>query len=143
MPKNAHTIGGSLGNCLADLNKYDSFQSFLTDFSKKAVISTSLNFVVSNIPLIGYILVTGGFSLTFYNLLKNDFKNDQRKIEDLGAMILGSTTSIGTGFIGGLIGSAFIPIPILGFFLGGLVGGFVGGVTSNAIEKALSSAKFL
>ena len=87
--------------------------------------------------------MTGGFSLTFYNLLKNDFKNDQRKIEDLGAMILGSTTSIGTGFIGGLIGSAFIPIPILGFFLGGLVGGFVGGVTSNAIEKALSSAKFL
>lgn len=48
-------------------------------------------------------------------------------------MILGSTTSIGTGFIGGLIGSAFIPIPILGFFLGGLVGGFVGGVTSKAI----------
>ena len=80
MPKNAHTIGGSLGNCLADLNKYDSFQSFFTDFSKNAVISTSLNFVVSNIPLIGYILVTGGFSLTFYNLLKNDFKNDQRKI---------------------------------------------------------------
>lgn len=58
-------------------------------------------------------------------------------------MILGSTTSIGTGFIGGLIGSAFIPIPVLGFFLGGLVGGFVGGVTSNAIEKSLSSAKFL
>lgn len=137
MPKNAHTIGGSLGNCLANLNKYDSVQSFLTDFSKTALVSTSLNFIVSNIPMIGYVLVTGGFSLTFYQILKNNFKNDKRKLQDLGTMLLGSTTSLGTGFIGGLIGSAFIPIPVLGFFLGGLVGGFIGGVTSNAIMKSL------
>ena len=62
LPKNAHTIGGSLGNCLADLNKYHSFESFLVDFSKKAFVSTSLNMLVANMPVMGYVLVVGGFS---------------------------------------------------------------------------------
>ena len=142
LPKNSLTIGGSLGHCLANLNKYDSLQSFVADFSATAVVSTSLNFLVANVPMIGYVLVTGGFSMTFYKIMKSDFKNGKKKLQDIGSILLGSTTSIGTGFIGGLVGSAFIPIPVLGFFLGGLVGGFVGGITSNALKSALESSKF-
>ena len=43
---NISTVGGSLGACLANLRNYDSIGQFVQDFSKKTIISSSLNYLI-------------------------------------------------------------------------------------------------
>lgn len=131
------TVGGSLGSCLANIGNYDSIGSFIADFSRKALVSSSLNIMISRIPLFGYFLILGGFSLSFYNIFQNKVKSTKKKWRDVFNMMLGASSSFGSGIVGGFIGSAFIPIPVLGLFIGSLVGGLVGGVTGNAFTKFL------
>mgnify|MGYP000843964081 FL=1 len=143
MLRGMQTVGGSLGSCLANIGNYDSVGSFITDFSRKALISSSLNIMISRIPLFGYFLILGGFSLSFYNIFQNPIKSKKKKLRDVGNMLLGTTSSIGSGIVGGIFGSAFIPIPVLGLFIGSLVGGLVGGVTGNAFTSFLESNNFM
>lgn len=143
MLRSMQTVGGSLGSCIANIGSYDSVGSFIADFSRRAIVSSSLNVMISRIPLFGYFLILGGFSLSFYNIFQNPVKSKKKKFRDVMNMLLGTTSSIGSGVIGGFFGSAFIPIPVLGLFIGSLVGGLVGGVTGNAFTNFLESSSFL
>jgi uncharacterized membrane protein len=143
MIRGMQTVGGSLGSCLADIGTYDSMGSFIADFSQRAIVSSSLNMMISRIPMLGYFLILGGFSLSFYSIIQNPVKSKRKKFKDVVSMLLGTTSSVGSGVIGGLFGSAFIPIPVLGLFIGSLVGGLVGGMTGNAFTKFIESSSFL
>lgn len=78
------------------------------------------------VPLLGYVFVTGGFTYTFYYIFTNKYANSDKKMRELRNVTIGSATSIGSGLIGAAIGQTLIPIPMLGAFVGGLIGGFVG-----------------
>lgn len=142
MVRGVQTIGGSLGSCLAKVGDYDSVGSFVADFSQKALISSSLNFMISRLPLLGYFLIVGGFSISFYSILQNKTKSSKRKLKDIGHMLLGTSSSVGSGIVGGFVGAAFIPIPVLGVFIGSMIGGLVGGLSGNAFMKYVESAAF-
>jgi hypothetical protein len=98
--------------------------------------------MISRIPLLGYFLIFGGFSLSFYSIFQNPVKSKRKKFKDIISVLLSTTSSVGSGVIGGFFGSAFIPIPVLGLFIGSLVGGLVGGMTGNAFTKFLDSKSF-
>jgi hypothetical protein len=83
----------------------------------------------------GYFLVVGGFSYTFYRLMKNKFKNDKKKLQDVAKIAFSTTSSFGASLVGAFVGTALIPIPILGLFIGSVVGGFVGGLTGDVLLK--------
>lgn len=87
-------------------------------------------------------MVAGGFSYSFYRVLRSKFKTTSEKFRNLGKMVLNTGTNIGAGVIGGIVGEILIPIPILGMFVGSVVGGFLGNLGSDVLMKALESKRF-
>ena len=65
------TVGGVLGRCLADIDKYSSVGDFVFDLSKRSIISGTFNYVATRIPLVGILFVTGGFSYTLFGIFSN------------------------------------------------------------------------
>lgn len=98
----------------------------MISLSKRTVIGGSFNYLLMQVPLLGYVFVTGGFTYTFYYIFTNKYANSDKKMRELRNVTIGSATSIGSGLIGAAIGQTLIPIPMLGAFVGGLIGGFVG-----------------
>lgn len=60
------SIGGGLGKCLVDIDKYESANAFFIDFSKNAVIGSSIGVMLEEIPILNYFIVAGGLSYTVY-----------------------------------------------------------------------------
>lgn len=114
----------------------------MVDFSSRTVLSGSVNYLVERIPIMGFFLVAGGFTYSFYKVLKSKFKTTSEKIRNLGKMALNTGTNIGAGVIGGIVGEILIPIPFLGMFVGSVVGGFLGNLGSDVLMKALESKRF-
>ncbi len=77
---NVSAIGGSLGKCIADINNYNSASDFMMDLSKGAAISGTFNYLIYNVPLIGYLFVTGGYTYTFYSIFSNKYSSFGKKI---------------------------------------------------------------
>jgi hypothetical protein len=120
------TVGGALGKCLADIKKYDSVGDFMFDFSKKTVINGTFNYIATNIPLVGILLATGGYTYTMYHIFSNKIVNKKKKLQKVGFLTFDIASTFGTGLLGAVVGQTFIPIPFLGAFLGGFVGSFIG-----------------
>ena len=80
MESSLETVGGSLGSCLANIRNYDSVGSFVVDFSSKTLVSGSLNYLVEKVPIMGYFLVAGGFTYSFYRVMRSKFKKKRKKI---------------------------------------------------------------
>lgn len=137
MVDHVSTVGGTLGRCLADIKHYNSMGEFVLDLSKRTIISGSFNYVATNIPLIGLIFVTGGFTYSFYYILSNQMVTKRRKMQDIGFMTLDAASSLGSGILGAVIGQSLIPIPFLGAFVGGLIGGFVGEAGGKKITNSI------
>lgn len=133
--------GDSLGKCLANFKNYDSINSFVKDFSKKTAIAGSISYMVLRMPLLGGLMIVGGFSYTLFNVLTNDYKNNQNKLADIGKLTIKTSASIGGGLIGATVGQALIPIPFVGAFFGGVIGGFLSTVGSNKAFSFLNSKK--
>lgn len=126
MLNNVGTIGGSLGKCIADINNYDSASDFMMDLTKGAAISGTFNYLIYNVPLVGYLFVTGGYTYTFYSIFTNKYSTFGKKFQEIGNMTIDTASSVGSGIIGAFVGQSLIPVPVLGAFIGGVVGGFVG-----------------
>ena len=69
------TVGGALGKCLADIKKYESVGDFVFDLSKKTIVNGTFNYIATNIPLIGILFATGGYTMTLYNIFSNKIVN--------------------------------------------------------------------
>lgn len=98
----------------------------MTSLSKRTIIGGSFNYLLTSVPLLGYVFVTGGFTYTFYYIFSNQYANSDKKLRELRNVTLGSAASVGSGLIGAAVGQTLIPVPVLGAFVGGLVGGFIG-----------------
>jgi hypothetical protein len=46
-------VGSSLGECLANMDRYQSNIEFLKDFGATAAINGSISFLLADLPLIG------------------------------------------------------------------------------------------
>jgi hypothetical protein len=79
-----------------------------------------------NIPLIGYIFATGGYTYSFYYIFSNKNSTKKKKFQDLSTITIDTASTLGSGLIGAAIGQSLIPIPILGAFVGGVIGGLIG-----------------
>ncbi len=131
------TVGGALGKCLADIKKYDSVGDFVFDLSKKSIISGTFNYIATNIPLIGILFATGGYTYTLFGIFSNKIVNKTKKFQQMGYITFDIASSLGTGLIGAVVGQTLIPIPILGAFVGGFVGSFIGEIGGKAITTKL------
>jgi hypothetical protein len=98
----------------------------MISLSKRTVIGGSFNYLLMQVPLLGYVFVTGGFTYTFYYIFSNKYANTDKKMREIRNITIGSATSVSSGIIGAMIGQTLIPVPMLGAFIGGLVGGFLG-----------------
>ncbi len=123
---NVGVIGGSLGKCIADIKDYNSASDFMMDLTKGAAISGTFNYLIYNVPLVGYLFVTGGYTYTFYSIFSNKYSTFGKKVEEIGNLTIDTATSVSSGILGAFVGQSLIPVPFLGAFIGGVVGGFVG-----------------
>jgi len=119
-------MGGALGKCLANIKDYDSVGDFMVDLSKKSLMNGTFNYIATNVPLIGVLMASGGYTFSLYSIFSNKAKNKKKKMQELGFVTVDVASSIGSGLLGAAIGQSVIPIPFLGAFLGGFVGSFVG-----------------
>lgn len=60
------TMGGSLGKCLVDIDKYEDVNDFFADLSKTAMIGGSITILLEEIPVLNYFIIAGGLSYTVY-----------------------------------------------------------------------------
>lgn len=107
------------------------------DISKKSIISGTFNYIATNIPLIGIMFASGGYTYTLYSIFSNKTLNKKKKFQQLGFVTVDVASSLGSGLIGAVIGQSVIPIPFLGAFLGGFVGGFIGELGGKALTNKL------
>jgi len=84
--------------------------------------------MMTAIPILGYLFTTGGYTYSFYTIFNNKFSTFDKKLQQIGVATLNTVSSLSTGIVGGFLGQAFIPIPIVGAFIGGLIGGLIGAV---------------
>lgn len=80
MIENVGVIGGSMGKCLAQIDTYDNVGDFMISLSKRTVIGGSFNYLLMQVPLLGYVFVTGGFTYTFYYIFTNKYANSDKKL---------------------------------------------------------------
>lgn len=120
------TFGGALGKCLASIKSYDSVGDFMFDLSKRSIVNGTFNYIATNIPLIGIMFATGGYTYTLYAIFSNKIVNKKKKLQQAGFITVDMLSSFGSGLVGAVIGQSVIPIPFLGAFIGGMVGGFIG-----------------
>ena len=119
------TVGGALGKCLADIKKYESVGDFVFDLSKKTIVNGTFNYIATNIPLIGILFATGGYTMTLYNIFSNKIVNKKKKFQQVGYLTFDIASTFGTGLLGAVVGQSLIPIPFLGAFVGSFVGSFI------------------
>lgn len=135
-------MGGALGKCLADIKKYDSVGDFVFDLSKKSILSGTFNYIATNIPLVGVLFATGGYTFTLFSIFSNKNVNTTKKFQQMGYITFDVASSLGTGLIGAVVGQSLIPVPFLGAFIGGFVGSFIGEIGGKAITNKLESMRF-
>ena len=131
------TVGGVLGKCLADIKKYDSVGDFVFDLSKKSIVNGTFNYIATNIPLLGILFATGGYTMTLYNIFSNKIVNSKKKFQQIGYLTFDIASSFGTGLLGAVVGQSLIPIPFVGAFVGSFVGSFIGEIGGKAITSKL------
>lgn len=78
--ENVGVVGGSMGKCLAEIDTYDNVGDFAISLSKRTVIGSSFNYLLMQVPLLGYLFVTGGFTYTFYYIFSNKYANINKKM---------------------------------------------------------------
>lgn len=112
------------------------------DLSKGAAISGTFNYLIYNVPIIGYLFVTGGYTYSFYSIFSNKYSTVDKKIKEMGNLTIDTASSIGSGIIGALIGQTLIPLPVVGAFFGGVVGGFIGEIGGKKLSNYLENSRF-
>lgn len=80
MLNNVSAIGGSLGKCIADINDYKSASDFMMDLTRGAAISGTFNYLIYNVPIVGYLFMTGGYTYTFYYIFTNKYSTFRKKV---------------------------------------------------------------
>lgn len=138
----AGDIGASLGNCLANINKYPSRKAFLKDFGQCAAVSGSITMLAQQMPIVGQLVALGGFGYFTMKIYSSETASELGKSNQMNKLVISTTANIGSGIGGAIIGQALIPIPLLGALIGGFLGGLVGGASSSVFLDYMSEKRF-
>jgi len=55
------------------MKKYTGVSDFFKDLSKRALLSRSIEEIMSKVPIVGYMIFAGTFSASFYKIFSNRF----------------------------------------------------------------------
>jgi hypothetical protein len=94
------------------------------------------------VPILGYFIIAGGFTYSFYVTLNNKATSSYKKMNQIGGVTMSAVGSIGSILGGIFIGQALIPVPILGAFIGGVFGGFYGTKGVRKINNFILKTEF-
>jgi|JI10StandDraft_1071094.scaffolds.fasta_scaffold25825_2 hypothetical protein len=131
-------LGGSIGKCLADINKYKDANHFLKDLSKNTIIGGSITYILTKVPILSYFMIAGGFTYTFYHTWNNKTTSNRKKVRQVGKVTVTAVGSVGSAVAGSMLGQALIPVPFLGAFVGGVIGGFLGQTGTKLMNKVIN-----
>ncbi len=120
------SIGGSLGKCLVDIDKYRNANDFFIDLSKAAMVGGTITVLLEEVPILNYFIIAGGLSYTVYSNYKDEISSSLKKMKQIGKASFLAVGAVSSTVAGMMIGEIVIPIPFFGAFVGGLVGGFIG-----------------
>lgn len=136
------TIGGSLGKCLADINKYHDANQFFMDLSKTAAICSTISYAMAEIPILSYFIIAGGFTYSFYIACSNEATSSFKKFNQISSATMSAVGSVGSTLGGIMLGQVIIPVPFVGAFIGGVLGGFLGTKGVRDVNQFLSRTNF-
>jgi hypothetical protein len=126
----AGDIGGSLGYCLANIDRYESRSHFLTHFGIIATINGTMTYLFLTMPLIGQLIALGGLGALTLRIYLSNTASSQAKNSQMTKMVMGTSAWICSCIGGAMLGQYLIPVPILGALIGGFIGGLVAGLSS-------------
>ena len=124
--ENFTNLDGVIGRCLFLMKQYHQPSDFFKDFSKRAILSKSIDQIMLALPIIGFFIAAGTFAVEFYRIFSNHYSTDTKKLAELTGFLIKTGTTIGSSIIGAMVGQTLIPIPVVGALLGTVVGGMIG-----------------
>lgn len=78
---NFTNTNGVVGRSLYMMRRYNGAAEFFKDLSKRAILTRSIEQIMSEIPILGYMIFAGTFSANFYRICSNRFSTDHRKLK--------------------------------------------------------------
>ena len=105
-------------------------------------MTSSLNMMFAEIPILGYFFVAGSFSYSFYNIYNNKVTDSSKKMKEFSRVSLTTVGAVGASITGAIVGQALIPVPVLGAFVGGVLGGYCGEKGTKVIAKKIDNSQF-
>ena len=124
--ENFTNLDGVIGRCLFLMKQYHQPSDFFKDFSKRAILSKSIDQIMLALPIIGFFIAAGTFAVEFYHIFSNHYSTDTKKLAELTGFLIKTGTTIGSSIIGAMVGQTLIPIQVVGALLGTVVGGMIG-----------------
>jgi len=119
-------LDGVVGRCLFLMKNYAQPSDFFKDFSKRAILSKSIDQIMLALPIVGFFLAAGTFAKEFYRIFSNHFSTDSKKFAEVTGFLIKTGATVGSSLLGGLVGQILIPIPVVGALLGTVIGGMLG-----------------
>lgn len=108
------------------MKQYAQASDFFKDFSKRTILSKSINQLMLALPIIGFLLAAGTFVKGFYDVFSNHFSTNSRKLAEITGFLIKTGATVGTSILGAVVGQTLIPIPVVGALLGTVLGGMLG-----------------
>lgn len=136
-------FNGIIGRCLYLMKRYGGVSAFFRDLSKRAILTRSMEEVMYQIPIVGYMIFAGTFSASFYRIFSNRFSTEKKKLQEFGGFMLNTTTTVGSSILGAITGQMLIPIPVVGALIGSVLGGLIGDRGGKQINSWIEKKKFL
>ena len=63
------------------MKRYNGASEFFKDISKRAILTRSMEEIMHQIPIVGYMILAGTFSANFYKIFSNRFSTDKKKLK--------------------------------------------------------------
>ena len=124
------------------MKNYNGASSFFKDFSKRAIMARSINEIMQALPMIGYFIAAGAFTVNFYKIFSNRFSTDSRKLKELSGFMFNAGVTVGSSVAGAVAGQILIPIPFFGAFIGTVVGGMIGDSSAKQVNSWIENKRF-
>lgn len=108
------------------------------DMASTSMMGAGMLAGAARLPGIGTALQVGSGAIDMYGIAQDDTLTKSEKSGQM-AGVAASTAAVGTGaIIGGIIGTALIPIPGVGTVLGSLAGSFLGSLAGDKLSENVS-----
>jgi hypothetical protein len=108
------------------MKEYHKASDFFKDFSKRAILSKSIEQIMLALPLVGFFLAARTFTKAFYTIFSNHFSTNTKKLTEVTGFLIKTGATMGSSVLGAIVGQTLIPIPVVGALIGTVLGGMLG-----------------